>query len=289
MTAELPLAGPAALKAHVTEGFALTAEAYDADGREFFGAVGAWLVEAVDVPRGAWVLDVGCGKGAVSLPAARAAGPEGHVTGIDLAALMLTRARERAREAGLPNMTFREGDAEDPAAHPGWESGSFDVILAGNVVQFLPRPQEAVARWRPLLTPRGRLGVAWTLGQDPRWVPVIAAIDAHIPDGVPAFGAFMRRAPFGEVATFERTLRDAGYAEVATTTRDITMSYNGPEQWWTTYQTQGPWALSWRHIPPDRLVQAKWEAFRLLEAMRAADGALARTLTFAFTTATKGA
>jgi hypothetical protein len=117
---------------------------------------------------------------------------------------------------------------------------------------------------------------------------VLAAVDAHVPDGVPAFGAFMRRPPFDAIGAVEAMLTEAGYINVATVTRDITMIYNGPEQWWATYQTQGPWALSWRHIPLDRLTQAKWDACALLEPMRAADGAITRTLTFAVTTGRKG-
>jgi ubiquinone/menaquinone biosynthesis C-methylase UbiE len=285
MSTPKPLTGPQALKEQVVAGFASAAPAYDADGREFFQTVGQWLVDEVGIPLGAWVLDVGCGKGAVSLPAAKAAGVEGHVTGIDLAVPMLARARERALAAGLTNVTFRKGDAEDPATHPGWGTSSFDVILAAGVLQFLPRPREAVARWRELLTPPGKLGVAWTSRNDPRWAPVIAAIDAHVPDGVPGFAAYMARPPFDEVAAFEQTLRDAGYRDVSTGTRRITMIYNGPGQWWVTLQTQGPWALSWRHIPGEELVEAKWEAFRLLEQSRDACGSISRTLTFALTTA----
>ena len=40
-------------------------------------AVGQWLVKAAQVPAEAWVLDMGCGKGAVTIPAARAAGRRG--------------------------------------------------------------------------------------------------------------------------------------------------------------------------------------------------------------------
>lgn len=287
-SAGVPLASPDALKAQVAEGFAEAAMGYDMDGTEFFGQVGTWLVETVELPTGAWVLDAGCGKGAVSLPAARAIGPYGHVTGIDLAAPMLEHARRRAQAAGIDNVTFRDGDAEDPGNYPGWGPGSFDVILAGNVLQFLPRPAQAVARWHALLTSYGSLGVAWTLGQDPAWAPVIAALDAYVPDGVPAFGAYMCRSPFGDVAAFAAMLAGAGYADVTTVTRNITIAYNGPEQWWATYRTQGPWALSWRHIPGDRLAQAKWDAFALLEPLRAADGYLTRTLTCALTTAGRG-
>ncbi len=287
MTAGVPLDGPQEIKDHVAAGFAAAAEAYDVDGTEFFRPVGQWLVETAQLPAEAWVLDVGCGKGAVTIPAAQAVGPRGHVTGIDLAAPMLACARDRARRAGLANVTFQEGDAEDPGMYPGWTPASFNVILAGNVIQFLPRPVHAVRHWLSLLMCGGTLGVAWTLGQEPRWAPVIAAIDAYVPDGVPAFGAFMRRPPFGEVGSFEHVLTDAGYLEITTVTREITLTYASPEQWWAIYRTQGPWALSWRHIPTERIEQARREAFAALEPLRAADGSVTRTLMFAFTTGQK--
>jgi ubiquinone/menaquinone biosynthesis C-methylase UbiE len=284
VAADLPLAGPDTLKTHVTDGFAAAAHGYDADGTEFFGQVGHWLVQAAQVPAEAWVLDVGCGKGAVSIPAAQAVGPRGHVTGIDLAAPMLAQARERARAAGLSNVTFEEGDAEDPGTCPGWPAESFDVVLAGNVLQFLPRPVLAVLHWYALLTPGGTMGAAWTVSQESRWLPVIAAVDAYVPDGVPAFGTFMRRPPFDAIRTVEKMLAGTGYQQARTITRDITVTYTSPEQWWAVYQTQGPWALSWRHIPPARLADAQRDAFVLLEPMRAPDGSLSRTLTFAVTT-----
>ena len=206
------------------------------------------------------------------------------MTGIDLAAPMLACARDRARCAGLANVTFQEGDAEDPGTYPGWTPESFNVILAGNVIQFLPRPARAVCHWFRLLMRGGILGVTWTLGQDPRWAPVIAAVDAYVPDGVPAFGAFMRRPPFGETGVFEHVLAEAGYLKVTTVTRKITLTYATPEQWWAIYQTQGPWALSWRHIPAEHIEEARRDAFAALEPLQAADGSVTRTLTFAFTT-----
>jgi SAM-dependent methyltransferase len=283
----LPLAGPQALKDNVAAGFAAAAEAYDVGGTEFFRPVGQWLVESAQVPAGAWVLDAGCGRGTVTIPAALAAGPKGHVTGIDLAAPMLACAREHARCVGLTNVTFREGDAEDPGTYPGWAPDSFDVILAGNVIQLFPRPARAARRWLDLLMPGGILGVAWTPAQDPQWVPVIAAIDAYVPDGVPAFGVFMRRPPFDNCGAFERMLTEAGYLQVTTVTREIALTYAGPEQWRAIYQAHGPWALSWRHIPAERIEQARRDAFAALEPLRAADGSVTRTLTFAFTTGQK--
>jgi hypothetical protein len=118
---------------------------------------------------------------------------------------------------------------------------------------------------------------------------VLAAVDAYVPDGVPGFAAFMRRPPFDDIGAAGEMLTRAGYVQVATITRDITVTYESPGQWWAVNQAQGPWALSWRHIPPARLAQARRDALALLEPMREADGSLSRTLTVAATTGRKPA
>ena len=55
------------------------------------------------------VLDIGCGSGDVSLLLAEMVGPTGSVVGIDPSPAALTLARDRARAAGHPNITFHEG------------------------------------------------------------------------------------------------------------------------------------------------------------------------------------
>src|ERR1041384_6426297 len=56
------------------------------------------------------VLDVGCGTGAFSIPAAERVGPRGRVVGVDLAERLLTRAREKAAARQLANVTFTCSD-----------------------------------------------------------------------------------------------------------------------------------------------------------------------------------
>ena len=136
---------PAAVKDQVIAGFTQAASGYDEGGTEFFQQMGARLVDQAGVRPGAHVLDVGCGKGAVTLPAARLAGTAGRVHAIDLAAPMLQDAAARARASGLGNVTVTRGDAEDPP----FPAGTFGVVLAGYVIQLLPRPAPRCgAGWR---------------------------------------------------------------------------------------------------------------------------------------------
>jgi ubiquinone/menaquinone biosynthesis C-methylase UbiE len=279
--------GPQEVTQQVSEGFAAAADGYDSTGTEFFTVMGEHLVAHAQIPAGAWVLDVGCGKGAVSIPAARAAGPYCRVTGIDLAPVMLAHAEERARDAGVTNVKFQVGDAEDPGTHPGWPPGSFDAVLAGNVIQFLARPAHAAWHWHRLLTPPGRLAISWSLAEDPRWPPVIAAFGTRMPEGMTGFAGMLRRPAFQSVEALEQMLTGAGYHAPATVVHQVTMTYRTPAHWWDAARSQGPWAACWRHLPPDQLDAAQKEAFALLENLRAADGTLTRTLTFACTSAFK--
>jgi ubiquinone/menaquinone biosynthesis C-methylase UbiE len=55
----------------------------------------------VDLRQGEKVLEVGCGTGALSIPAKQAVGDSGEVMGLDITPKMIARAREKARKANL--------------------------------------------------------------------------------------------------------------------------------------------------------------------------------------------
>jgi SAM-dependent methyltransferase len=265
----------------VAEGFDSAAEHYDATGTEFFGYLAGRLVDLAGIRPGDAVLDAGCGKGAATVPAARAAGPDGEVTGVDASEAMLAHAAAAVRRHGLANVTFLHADAADPPLRPG----SVDVLLASSVIQFLDRPQQAVRRWLSLLAPGGTLAMSWGMTQDPAWVPVMAALDAAVPAPAPGFEAFLRRPPFDAPASLERMLSECGYQGAVTHPEPIITVYDDEAQWWQACLGQAPWAVSWRHIPPPALRAARDEAFRLLDQIRGPEGKLTRTLGFGCTIA----
>jgi hypothetical protein len=101
----------------------------------------------------------------------------------------------------------------------------------------------------------------------------MAAVDAYVPDGVPGFEAFFRRPPFDGIDPAEQMLTGCGYRQVDMVTVEVETVYASPEQWWAACQSQGPWAISWRHIPPAQLEMALTRTFTLLEAVRGRMGA----------------
>jgi ubiquinone/menaquinone biosynthesis C-methylase UbiE len=131
--------------------------ALDYDGLTFVQVCAARLVEMVAaahaLPMGARVLDVATGTGFVALLSAQIVGPTGHVLGIDLSPDMLLRARQKLATLDLPQVQFRQGDAE----HLDVLDQSFDVALCASSLFFVPDMLGALREWYRVLRPGGRV------------------------------------------------------------------------------------------------------------------------------------
>lgn len=102
------------------------------------------------VPAGGRVLDCAAGTGKFSLAAAQRAG---SVLCTDLSEAMLERAEHKARKHGLANLCFARRDV---TALPD-EDGTFDAVIAANVLHLLPKPEHAVRELWRVTAPGGRL------------------------------------------------------------------------------------------------------------------------------------
>src|SRR3954447_16647134 len=71
---------------------------------------GEALVAKLGISGGLKVLDLGCGDGTTAIPAARRGA---DVLGVDIARNLVEAGNRRAREQGLTNCRFQEGDASD--------------------------------------------------------------------------------------------------------------------------------------------------------------------------------
>jgi SAM-dependent methyltransferase len=127
------------------------------------------LQEAAAIASGDRVLDVGCGCGESTRNAARSASA-GWASGIDIVSQMVERARLRASELCLVNISFNVGDA---AEYP-FADASFNVIISRHGATFFADPVAAFARLRRALEPGGRLVlVAWAPADRNEWLQVI--------------------------------------------------------------------------------------------------------------------
>ena len=144
-------------QAHITHFWNTVAASYEAHGGNVaeYGSpgyhqwVGALASALPDPP--AEVLDVASGSGYAALAAASL----GHrVMATDLAPAMLEVLAEHATARGL-SVDARLGDA----VHPDFPPGSFDAVTSRHLLWTLRQPARAMANWRDLLRPGGRLVV----------------------------------------------------------------------------------------------------------------------------------
>lgn len=68
----------------------------------------ATILEHLAPVPGSTVGDIGCGPGRLSIPLAKAVGPEGTVVSVDVQEGMLARVREKAEAEGLQNILFEQ-------------------------------------------------------------------------------------------------------------------------------------------------------------------------------------
>ncbi|MEO3929133.1 methyltransferase domain-containing protein [Micromonosporaceae bacterium B7E4] len=267
-------------KAALVGAFDRGAAAYDQLGVDFFGPPGVELVRRAGVRTGQRVLDVGCGRGAVLVPAARAVGVTGRVVGVDLAPAMVELTRAEVRAAGLSQAEVELGDADSPSLPPG----EFDVVLGGFVVFLLSDPVAALHGYRRLLCPGGRIGMTTFASQDPRFTEAMRRLAGYLP-------ADRRRSPTAEqdalFATADSTaalLRETGYRDVDVTEAAFQSRFRDVEHWSAWLWSHGARSLL-EQIPAQRLPEAFAEVTPLVEGARAVDGDLVFTTTVRFAVA----
>jgi ubiquinone/menaquinone biosynthesis C-methylase UbiE len=169
------------------------------------------LIDRAKVKAGERILDVGCGSGATTFAFAKAVGPTGHVTGVDISGPMLSRARE-VTPAGAP-VEFILADA---TVHP-FAPDSFDLLASRFGVMFFADPALSFANMHRAMRRSGRL--AFACWREPRENPFfmvsLQAVYKHAPKlpqmGPEDPGPFS----FASEERVTRILKTAGFSAIA--------------------------------------------------------------------------
>ncbi len=116
---------------------------------------------------GMTVLDLGCGTGLFTIPAARMVGENGRVHAIDIQQPLLEETRKRAIEAGIAERcTFQHAGAYEL----GLETQSIDVALLIATLGEIPDKLHAMLELYRVIRPGGRVCVSEEL-PDPAYLP----------------------------------------------------------------------------------------------------------------------
>lgn len=133
---------------------------------------GEQLVEKLNIKPGLEVLDLGCGDGTTAIPTAKRGA---NVLGVDIATNLVAAGNARAKEHGLTNIKFQEGDAGDLNE---LHDNSFDLVVSIFGAMFAPRPAEVAKEMVRVTRPGGRIVMGNWIPGDPTLVAQILKISS---------------------------------------------------------------------------------------------------------------
>jgi SAM-dependent methyltransferase len=181
---------------------------------------GEALVAALGITKGMKVLDLGCGDGTTALPAARKGA---DVLGVDIASNLVDAGNRRAKQEGLTNCRFEQGDATSLSA---LADRSFDLVVSIFGVMFAPKPFDAAKEMVRVTKPGGRIVMGNWIPGDPTLVAQILKISSSYSPPPPE--GFVSPMTWGiESHVIERFTAAGIPAEKVSCARD-TYTFNSP-------------------------------------------------------------
>lgn len=219
------------------------ADAYERFMGRWSRLVALEFVHWLDIPPGATWLDVGCGTGALLQTVASAARPS-RLGGVDPSEQFLATAAER-----VPDADLRQGDAQSIP----FESDSFDAVISGLVLNFVPDPVAALREMRRVARTGGTVSAyVWDYAQGMQYLrrfwDAAVALDpsaADLDEG--------RRGWLATPDGLEGAFADAGLADVTGTALVVPTTFGGFDDYWTPFLAgQGPAGGYVAGLPADR-------------------------------------
>jgi ubiquinone/menaquinone biosynthesis C-methylase UbiE len=122
---------------------------------------GEALVKGLGITKGLKVLDLGSGDGTTALPEARLGA---DVLGVDIARNLVEAGNRRAKEHGLTNCKFQEGDASN--LHE-LKDHAFDLVVSIFGAMFAPKPFDVAKEMIRVTKPGGRIVMGNWIPNDP--------------------------------------------------------------------------------------------------------------------------
>jgi ubiquinone/menaquinone biosynthesis C-methylase UbiE len=252
----------------VAQVFDTLADSYDQTGVEFFKPVGRRLVELLDPQPGERTLDVGCGRGAVTLPLAEAVGDGGSVDAVDVSPAMVAATRALAQEAGLEQVRVEVADAAELEAY---DEHGYDVVASSLVLFFIDEPGAVLRRWAGKLRPGGRIGLT-TFGElDEATRTIDDLFTPWLPPALRDARTSGATGPFASDAGMEDLFTAAGIRDIRTTVEPTTLEFDDVDAWRRFSMSTGQRAM-WKQVPEDERAGIVERARDVLETTRADGG-----------------
>jgi ubiquinone/menaquinone biosynthesis C-methylase UbiE len=111
------------------------------------------ILSGIGLKPGSVFMDIGCGSGFFTLPAARIVGRNGKIYGLDINADLIASLKEQADRDGFKNVYLSAGKAEESVLC----KQCADIVFLGIVLHDLEEPSRALENARRMIKSSGKL------------------------------------------------------------------------------------------------------------------------------------
>ncbi|HEV8283203.1 MAG TPA: methyltransferase domain-containing protein [Chitinophagaceae bacterium] len=222
------------------------------------------LLEMASLHRGEKLIDIACGTGLVSFPAAEKLGPDGFVLATDISDGMIKSGADLAKEKNYQNIKFERMDAEELKV----SDEEYDVALCALGLMYFPDPVKALKEMYRVIKPDGRaVGAVWGQRDHCGWSAVFEIVDKRVHSEVcPLFFNL------GNSDMLKRNFEAAGFSNVHFERLNADLIYHSDDEACGAAFAGGPVALAYNKFSEQVKKEAHAEYLDSIKPFRRDNG-----------------
>ncbi len=222
-------------------------------------ARGRMRVIELAAPRpGMRILDLACGPGTLSRLLAQRVAPDGDVVGVDLAPGMIALASA----AGIANAEFEVMDIETLR----FEDATFDGVVCGHGLQFVPDLALALREARRVLKPGGGFAASVPVSteREAAWNLLYSVLDRWLPPRSEVLDQAPTREAVGDSRALRQAAHDAGFTSANVEVIEEEVEWESAEQLVSKFMSWWDCASRLEAVPTDKREAMKQDAIATL-------------------------
>lgn len=222
------------------------------------------LLKMADIKGGEKIIDIACGTGLVSFPAAELVGGNGFLLGTDISDKMVELSTFIANEKKISNIKFERMDAEQLNV----EDETFDLALCALGLMYVPDPVKAIKEMLRVVKPGGyAVAAVWGQRKNCGWADLFEIVDKRVASEVcPMFFNL------GNIDSLENHFEKGGCKNIRTERIHHDLFYATDEEACGAAFLGGPVAMAYNKFSAQVKQEAQMEYLNSISQYKKEDG-----------------